>query len=284
MAVVRVEKATIGHNAAVEDRIRRKYEDRWIVTVNSLTDTVIDVREDLRLPRAGATHPDDAQAICRTMDISRSSKWTYDAVAQFDTFVSDPAQIDLEENPLFDPLIVEFSTIHETQVLQKARNINNADVALCNSAFEPWDAADLVIPKSRTAWRITFNRASFDNIEAEDYTDSVNSTPFYGFEVRQALMHDISAIYQIRNNIRFWQITCEIHFDRDTYDLQLLDQGHRELVAGVVPFKLFADVDGKPDPIPRLLNGSGHQLANGAAPVFIRYRYKKERDFFAFTP
>lgn len=286
MAIVKVAKTTVGHETSKEHRVRRSYSERYLVTVNSLDDTATDVREDLRVPQGGATHPNDVQAICRNVRINRTSKWLYEVDAEYDTFVTDPSQITIEENPLDDPFIFEFTTIHGTRVLQKANDLNGNPKGLVNSAYEPIDAADLVVPYSRTAWRITFNRPSLDAGLTETYLDSVNVAPFYGFGVREAMIYDIGATTQYRNGIGYFAITVEVHFDRNTFDLQTLDQGHREwapeLLPGL-PFRFFRVNGGDPDPIPRLLNGNGKELAPGGTPVFNRWKYLKERDFYALV-
>lgn len=290
MAIRRVAKVTDGHSAGFEDRVRRSYAEHYMAISDDADDTASDVLRRVEIPQEGATHPDDARAICRQVRVERTSKFRFDVYCEYSTFVSDPAQIELEENPLNDPMILEFQTIHETQVLQKTNDVNGNPAALTNSAHEPWDAADLVVPRSRTAWRITFNRPSFNQSEAEDYIDAVNNVPFYGFGLRQAHMYDITAVSQYRNGVGYFAVTCEIHFDRNTFDLELLDQGHREYdvtftpTPPFLPFRLFSDGEGRLDPIPRLLNGSGRILAPGAQPVFKRYRYKKERNFYLFTP
>lgn len=281
MAVVSFKLKSDGRTASIENAVKRNYTNEYVAVTDSTSDTQLTVRTDPRCPQPGAAFPGDTRAIVRSVNVDSIGKFAWNVTVEYSTFVGDPAQIEQQENPLNDPYVFEFNTIHTTKVAQKAYTQLGAEVGLTNSAFEPFDAADLEILAARPAWRITYNSPSFNATTAEQYTHTVNSAPFYGWPPRTAFIYEISARSARRNLVSYFEVSVDVHFNAETWDLVVLDMGHREFnfAAPTNPWKLFKDAEGNLDPVPRLLNGAGFQLAPNAPAVFRTFRVYKESDF-----
>ena len=283
MAVTSFKLKSEGREATIENSAKRTYSRNYVAVTSARTDTELTVRTDPRCPYPLQPYPGDPRALVRSVRVQSVSVNVWEVAVEYGTYVGDPAQIEHEEDPLNDPYVLEYATVHTTRVAQKGLTPTGQTSALINSAYEPFDAADLEVLDSRPSWRITYNSSTFDASHAEEFVNSVNSVAWNGWPVRTAMIYDISARSENRGGRYYFAVTIEVHFNRSTWDLEILDQGHREIAIPITnparPFTLFRDSEGNPDPIPRLLNGLGGQLAPGGTPVFKRYRVYKEKDF-----
>lgn len=193
-----------------------------------------------------------------------------------------------EENPLDKPPEIDidfetYQTVAEGALLNS--NVEDDDAAavdsqfawtqaLTNSANEPFDPQPEV-DQVRPVLNVTYNEA-FLNIRAlMFYANRVNSVAWLGCPPRTWKMGG-PRIHRVEEaEHRYWTISLSFTFNKQTWDLQLLNQGTYYLDAGgdKQPF-LAGD-----DRIIGLLDAAGAELAANANPTFERYRVYREGDF-----
>lgn len=171
----------------------------------------------------------------------------------------------------------------------QGQNVPFTTVAPLNSAGDPfdppleWEDSDMIIT-------ITFNQPTVDFAALSQIHNTVNVKPWKGLGVHQCKLF-VSAASAIKNNVPYWRYSLRIVVRWVTWDLQPLDCGYTHL-------KVIGN-DGSNNPIvqkhpilmgphpltsPVPLDGKGHVLPLGAAPVFLRYGAHRECDFNAVIP
>lgn len=147
--------------------------------------------------------------------------------------------------------------------------------ALTNSAGEPFDPQP-EMDQVRPVLTVTYNE-SFLNIPLlMHYANTVNSTVWLGCQPRTWKMGGPRISREIENGIKYWQISLTFTYNKQTWDLQILNQG-TYFIDGGGDKQPFTDSPG--NRIVGLLDDDGFELAEGADPTFERYRVYKETDF-----
>lgn len=216
------------------------------------------------------------------------------------------------ENPLTRLAEIEWDFAEEPAIVES----DVTGKALVSSAGEPFDppilenACDIV-------GRISYAASQFDALVAADYNGSVNQSNLWidtvPFPPRTVKINKWKAKKAYWGTTAYWEIYLEIQI-RLAYkpgtttlygwDRQQLDQGFfragtfEDAVAGgtiigKVPIRnrdiaAYQDESAGINPddqvtSPVLLDGTGGILAQGADPVFLYFRCKKERDFSIFN-
>lgn len=128
-------------------------------------------------------------------------------------------------------------------------------------------------------------RTRFSVDEALQYINSVNSDVFWGGQPRQWRITGYStpgkAVRQVdQAKIVYFPVNIEMKFRKETWDLQILDQGTYYLDAvDATKRHPFVTEDGQPRT--GLLDGAGKPKAAGVDPVFRRFKVYTERPFGA---
>lgn len=284
MAVVSVQKTSAGREAAQEEGNVRRYVDTYVVVTDSLFDTAHVVLSSASLPAYGNAYPTDltTKAWNRRAKSRANTKNVWDVEIEYFTRSTTNPETTIIESPFEAPVEYAYRTMHTSRVLLRDTGGN----PYVNSAREPYDAADLTLPHATPAVIVTFNRPTFNIFAAQQYTLAVNSIPFLAFGMsspaRTVLVWDISAEPGLQlNGWSYARISIEFHFNPETWDLRLLDAGHRRLATAEETaasdtqekYTLFVDANGQTDPVPRLLDGAGRELPPGGQ---VQYHEKRE--------
>lgn len=201
-----------------------------------------------------------------------------------------------ETNPFDRPPVLNWGF----ERYQKAIDKDLDDQAIINSAAEPYDPP-VEVDDSRPTLTITRAEASFNYTKAIEYQDSVNLDSFYGFEPGQAKIAGITGRGPIKEgDVTYWDVTYEIQFRREGWQLIILDAGFRYYDSSDSDkLKIFKDDQGNPLNQPGLLNGLGDKLYGSKTtikqqvgvywepvevatpPQYNRFRVYKEKAFGA---
>lgn len=175
---------------------------------------------------------------------------------------------------------------------------------ITNSAQEPLDPT-IEDEFSYKVIRFTTNVKSYDDSFYNTYNDSINkeyfeiNLPKVGFFTACAKHYGklkVTASLNFANGFRYWRRTLELHIRG--WDRAILDQGTREfymagdtkpdgtiISANDLPRRRISmeipitDDDGLPIDKPRLLDGNGKRLREGAVPVLLGWQTCLEADF-----
>ena len=123
--------------------------------------------------------------------------------------------------------------------------------------------------------------AAFDPTMPEAYRDKINNDTWNGFPQYQVKMNSITTgdeQYDSNNQRYYYEVTFEIDINRDTWQINILDQGKQVLDGSGEPTPLLT-AEGQLIDEPVLLDGSGHELASGGTPVFQNYQGYVPVDF-----
>ena len=235
-----------------------------------------DVIQSLRCKRRRLRPRDDSDVLWE-MEVEYSSKQKEDK------------QEGEEENPLDKPPEIDidfetYQTVAEGALFDEdTQDDDGAAVdsqfawtkALTTSAGEPFDPQPEV-DQVRPVLNITYNEANLNIRALMFYANRVNSVAWLGCPPRTWKMGG-PRIHRVQEaEHRYWTISLTFTFNKQTWDLQILNQGTYFLDAGSDKAS-FTDANG--ERIVGLLAGDGTELAEGADPTFERYRVYREGDF-----
>lgn len=179
----------------------------------------------------------------------------------------------------FDPTQypTEFSIY--TEKYQKAIQKDTNSNIIANSAGDPYDPP-VTIDDSRVIIIATKNMTTTDfNLQTPDtYKDKLNSLAFLGFAPLTIKCNNIGGERIKWGDIFYWRVRCEFAYDGGSWQKELLDQGFN-VIDGTNKVKARDPKDGSPYSHPILLDGTGHQLANGGVPVYGSYGVYASVDF-----
>jgi hypothetical protein len=151
-----------------------------------------------------------------------------------------------------------------------------------NSAGDPFDPP-ITIDDSRSTMTVTRNElvAAFDLTLAETFRDTINKAAWNGFDVHTVKLGIITTSepqYDSNAQIYYYTVTYPFMIDRKGWRKVILDSGCNEIDATTGKTKAIMNQGQQvSDPVP--LDGSGHRLAVGAAPVSLTLDCYDESDF-----
>jgi hypothetical protein len=177
------------------------------------------------------------------------------------------------DNPLAEPAQVEVDHDHFDRPVIRDVDGN----LICNSAGDPYNPP-IRKDDSRPVLTVVKNYpAPFDLALADDYRDTINSTPFFGVPPGRVKCRAPRASRQFHPVIgEFYRVTFQFDFNRDGWNAKPLDEGFRYLSGA----QLVAAFDGNSlasEPV--LLDGEGGRLAVGGDPVYHDFQIYEGRDF-----
>lgn len=264
------------------------------------------------IPLLGDSHPSDAAAVVVSVVPTQDSETPYrwDVSIEYDTQppVRDSLQptttspppppppgapgpqtpADRAENPLDRAPIWKVSFQQTTEVV--TRTFANGEDIL-NSAGLPFDPP-ITIEVSRPLISVTWNVATLNLDKIDLLQDGVNNAEFFGRAARTLRCVGIEAGSGFENGVHFWTVTVTLAYNRDTWDIRVLDAGYA--------VKKTEDFEGNgstterwvkvkdpygneaTEPVP--LDGAGQVLATDEDPVYLTFPVYEERDFAALLP
>lgn len=235
----------------------REYRREFIVHTNNRYDGPLVVLSAPGLPQLYFPYvtleEQDDFALCTRVHaspLSDKSPFTWLVEADYSTDHQDEKNNENPENPLAEPAEVSFdfetksvvvtraldpdASSAQTSMNPKFMDPNNVKgqapdpleltKGIVNSAGEPFDPPP-EMEDSIPTLTISRNEAFFNPMLATAFKGAVNSDDFLGAKPRQACIKGISASRQQKGSFRFWKVNYVIAFNRETWDLQLLDHG-----------------------------------------------------------
>jgi hypothetical protein len=229
MAIVSVREIPGGKASDELEGGKRSYTRVFRVITDSGLASALAVGLAADLPQLGDPHTAQDGAIDETVkclkvspqqDSENPQVWTVDIE------YGPPTKTDEQQNPnpLLRPAVISYSFAKYQRACYNDINgkaIRNA----ANDWFDPCPEID----DSRPVVSITRNEPIFNASLAIAYQDAVNSDAFLGAQPGQVKVSGISARNQTENNYSFWEVTYELEFRREGWQLQLLNQGRNSL-------------------------------------------------------
>lgn len=284
MAIMSVKERMRGEGR-ITDKGVRHYTRVYLVVTDSFYTRSQDVVLAAGIPRVYQPYitptEQDPGALCKTVTARQNQTIEWEVTAEYSSEVENPDKF--PENPLERPAKWRWSMQRYQKAidqcvldLNETPNVENA--AILNSAMEKFDPPP-EIDASHLLLSISRAEPSFVHDLALHYQDAVNDDTFLAENAGTVKMQSITGSDDYENGVYFWNVTYEMEFRRGGWDLELLDRGYSELIAGV-PFLLRDANSGQPLSAPTLLNGSGRKLnLADADPVFRRFRIYRRKNF-----
>lgn len=290
----------------------RTYTRVFEVWTDDPNDDVTVVGNATGIPLLGDSHPNDDAAVVVSVSPSQSEetplRWT--VAIEYDTQppVRDALQpsatspppppppgapgpqspADRAENPLDRAPIWKVSFQQTEQVVTRTF-ANGEDIV--NSAGLPFDPP-LTIEVSRPLISCTWNVATLNLDKLELLQDAVNAEPYFGRPARTLRCVGIEAGSGFENGVGFWTVTVTLAYNRDTWDVRVLDAGYavkrtedwEGTGTPTVRWVKIKDPYGNEATEPVPLDGAGQALAPDENPVYLTFAIYPERDFPALIP
>ena len=151
---------------------------------------------------------------------------------------------------------------------------------LATSAGEVFNPPAMM-DESRPRLTVVRNEIVLDVPLIIEYQNAVNTDVFFGAQPRQARVNGISATRQQERGVRYWRVKYVFTFKRDTWDIQLLDQGTYYCPGGGTCTREDGEEFTTKGGVPGMgnLDGDGDKLAANLPAKFIRATVYKERAF-----
>jgi len=303
--------------------IQRRYVRRFRVITDDWRHGPMRVRTAPRIPRIGDIYEEadgtrDAGARCYAVEPETSEEprqWF--VTASYSTSEDDIGDIDKEtggaadandpnnnaaegpsndgsgesggDNPLARPSEIVYEPQQGTKIVTLGYSLDDLNliavgqVPLTASSGEPIDPP-IEIPDSWAMLTITRNELEFYDTKVEQFTNTINSTAFLGFDVGKVRCAGISARSVTESNLRFWQVTYSFEI-RKTHNVKFLDQGYYQLVGGNK--ERILDFGGGQLAAPWPLNGAGEELTPAEVTAgefsYREYRVFEYADFTALN-
>jgi hypothetical protein len=226
-----------------------------------------------QVPLIGSQHPDDPEAWCESLQVRMVTMF-----AEWAVTANYTTERELSENPLWDPAEIEWDGENFEEIALYDRDGD----AILNSAGDPFE--NVMRERTRRVVSIVKNVASIPTwiINSEDAVNSVE------FELDGVLIPIGKAKLgaprigrrQVRNGVKFRQLSMSIKLNKDGWDLQPLDAGYRYRNGSSELVRATSD-DGTDVTMAVPLNGSGGLLADPtpSTAVFGSYDVYPAFDF-----
>lgn len=245
----------------ITEIINRTYINQYVVQTNDLADGPQTVRAHASCPAIGDSYvcgnDADVLATCTDVDVDADAEnpYVWHVTATYDTDRLIGVAID---NPLNLPPEVSWSYAkYEKPLVRDATG-----VPLVNSSKEAFDPG-VMYNDARPVLSVVRNEASFDPAIALAYQEACNTDIFAGAGPRCAKLTTMSGQKQVDIGSAYYKVTYEIEFRRETFDIQILDQGFRDLNRNI-----FRDPrDFAPLANPTLMNGKGVRLTDATTTL-----------------
>ena len=272
----------------------------YVRTFNVITTTRVDDAVAVRLapgvpipwtPYVAANGLADLGSWCKEVTVKqdRQDPYLWRVEARYSSQVDRP-DINQIENPLLRPADIEWDTVSRERVAYF--DINGDPIVNVNrERFDP----PVMIEEKVLQVTISRNQAGYDALSYAKYENAVNSDTFLGFPPGRAKCVRIKGSRQFENGILYWRATFQVQFriqlDEDEDELLNLDASLRAWQPKVLNQGFWAvsganrvhvtDAQGRPSPVPRLLDADGTQLGAGEDPVFLSFEIHPARRFAA---
>lgn len=234
MAITLCQKVFNGRSGGEDSKFVRKYTEVYqvVTSAGSSSDSAYSILNGARsfgttpVPPLYASHPHDANAKAKDFRVQQIGTTEWTVTVEYDTQQdeaggSSSGSKGNKPNPLNRQPRDSWSFAQFQEDVE--RDVDDEEIATANGEFIAGitrDASNLVLQYQR-------NEASFNVATALEYQDTVNKSTFLGAPPRCAKVQAITAQKQFEDNVRFYEVTYEIHFRRQGWDKKILHQGRK---------------------------------------------------------
>ncbi len=281
MAVTSVEELKMPRRGTANGQWQRSYTRTYRVQTDSARTGPLEVR--LALPvtigslYSTGTGPGtefDNGAFCNEITIECE---TEDGISWLATIGYGPWDPNAHpQNPLNEIPKISW----QTQKFKRPVDVDiNGDI-VANSAGDPFDPT-VEVDDNREILVITRNESQFDESLADQYRDTINSAPFFGFDALCVKCANITGNRVQHADLGYyWEVTYEFEINRDSWVSVVQDQGLRALdPSDDTKIMNITDEEGKDITSPMPLDGAGQPLPIGDPPVGLEFHVLTELDF-----
>lgn len=277
----------------------KEYTVVYKVTSDDRNDGPSVIRTAFGVPTIGdiyvAGNDVDAAAVVVGKTVTQVSPWEWEVNVTYSTDVGDEdlqSLVQQIDNPLLEPPEITYG-FEERRILVPGRYNDpigppgdkaweQGIFAPNGELFEPQPEADYADP----VIHVRRNLQTIDPQAIRSLANCVNNDSFDGAEPRQLRLKPITASRKFNKNIGFyWEVHYSIVFRFETWDIQLLNQGHYSWPTPGKPTSVWSTtikpityktVSGEP----RLVNLSTNGMINTTStPTYTRIRFYREVSF-----
>jgi len=297
-ATVRGISAEGGRGGSINTDLVRTYTVTYLVYTDDRDDGPQQVMNAFGVPRIGDQYypGNDLDGSAIVTDVRPNqvsgSPWEWEVQVDYSTDSDEPEE---EENPLLHPPDISWG-FQDRRILIPGR-YNSAsspnpskdlELGITNPAgelFDPQPEMDI----SEPILTVKRNVATIDVGEFMAIANCVNSDSFYGADPRQLRLKPPTAQNAYDREIgQYWQVTYQLVYKYDTWDVQILNQGTFYLDGSSKP-QPFKDNEGHRrvgllTTTGAAINSSdtdqiGRYFSGGDDPTFTRLRVYREINF-----
>lgn len=274
----------------IEQNTRKRYTRTFQLLTPTPQHGASEVRECPLLPAMGDRweRKDSAGAV---IEFDEDSRLVQKVATQNDPDNLQNWTVNCEYVGMGDPTAEPPDVQWGGDTYQEVTNRDARGELVCNSAGDPYEQG-MTRDRHRRTLTITRNVLTWDPTVKNEFEDTLNLLPILvaehspGIGAELAKIDEIGAVavfwehYPIVRVPKYWRETIKISIDYRGWEADYLDAGLNELVVkdgNDVRVQMRDPKTGQPYTTVQLLDGDGHRLPVGNAPVyrtFIRYETK----------
>ena len=153
---------------------------------------------------------------------------------------------------------------------------------IVNSAGESFDPP-ITMDVDDLVLRIEKNQSNYDELQAAEYKNAVNSDYFWGYAPGTCILKIYDGSQQRIAGLTYWVVNYEIQIRWDGWKRRIVNEGFRYKTGtqtdSIDDYKIAKDTDNNPLSSPILLNTDGTRLPTGSDPVFLEFELYKSLPF-----
>ena len=290
MSIIRHVEADASRRA--EERKDNLQSYTRVFHVVTSEDNVVEqvILDDPRTPRYGSPHPDKPSAICISVDIEKQTARAWLVTARYTTQPPDKPET-MQLPPWGRPSLLQWSTV----LRQITRPADVTGKAFLNPAGDPFDPPP-VMQKTLLHLTIDRNQLSFDPQLVLEYTNTVNSDKWLGFEPTEVKCAGATATQRHEGSTTYWNVIWSFdiwkrehqwYFKQDWKawnPIEILNAGPRYIkinADGEEVLTIADDEWGTAHSGAVLLNRDGGKLGRLEKPTYTLFQLYEEKPFAA---
>lgn len=284
MGIASVTEISAGRSMTFDSTWKRTYKRVFRVITDSPTTEQVGVFMALTVPpgtpyRSGSAHDDGAFANSYEItDEGKEDGKSWIATVNYGPY--DPTLYPIDPTMWIPRVSWTFAQFTRTVDFEAGTG-----EAITNAAKDPYDPG-IQADDSRPVLQIVRNELGFDINLADEYRDTINDAPFWGFPAKAVKCSCITANWLYNADIAcwYWEVTYEFHFNRDTWDYTVINQGFRELDSSGTKKRAILDDYGVPVSKPWPLDDNGVAIQPGSSTPIGAFDFQiyKKKDFSNF--
>lgn len=226
------------------------------------------------LPAHLSPYPADPAALLRSRKLNQRDDpllWFMECV--YDTKAASNQDQSSNPNPLLRP--PEHQWGRQTFVVALTHDMEGTPIV--NSAGDPFVDPPIEVDRVIPVLTVARNIAFFSGAMVLEYSDTVNSDPWFGCAPGQARLVMFGARSAEEQGQQYWQLTAEIQFKYEGWRLRVLNAGY-QFIAGDGEKYPVTYKQGPDSRVPFPLNEDGSMNFSGT-PIYKEFKIYREIPF-----